>query len=157
MTIKSLIVAPVLSLVALTSFAGSYSTDTYSDDYSDSYAESYTETTVQIASMTKKIVTKVHTEMGDVYANGEGMTLYTFTKDIASGSNCYDGCAANWPPFYAKKDAKEWGAFTVITRTDGTYQWAYQEAPLYFWVGDQKKGDVNGHGIKNVWYVAAPK
>jgi len=157
MAIKSFIIAPVLSLVALTAFAGNYDYETYSDDYSDSYTEGYAEAPLQIAAMTKKIVTKVHTDMGDVYANSDGMTLYTFTKDTASSSNCYDGCAASWPPFHAKKDAKEWGEFTVISRTDGTYQWAYQEAPLYFWVGDQKKGDVNGHGIKNVWYVAAPK
>jgi len=27
------------------------------------------------------------------------MTLYTYAKDTADLSNCYDACATNWPPF----------------------------------------------------------
>jgi len=143
MSIKTVILAPIFALVALSAAAGSYSTDTSDNDYSSDSGKN-----------SQKVVMKVETNVGHVFANSEGKTLYTFTKDNASKSNCYGGCASNWPPFYAKKDAKEWGAFTVISRNDGTYQWAYQEAPLYFWVGDNKKGDVNGHGIQSVWYVA---
>ena len=38
---------------------------------------------------------------GKVYANAAGMTLYMFDKDAAGASNCYDACAAMWPPFKA--------------------------------------------------------
>ena len=103
-----------------------------------------------------RVVSKVNTSMGEVFATAQGMTLYTFTKDAASVSNCYDGCAASWPPFMAQANAETWGAFTVIKRDDGNYQWAYKNQPLYTWVGDRQQGDTNGHGINNVWYAAQP-
>jgi len=147
MFVKTAILIPLISLVALTSCAGSVKEASHSSGYSAAGSQK----------VTQKVVTKVETKAGYVFANSEGKTLYTFKKDGASASNCYDGCAASWPPFYATKDAKEWGAFTVIKRNDGSHQWAYQEAPLYFWVGDEKRGDVNGNGIKNVWWVASAK
>lgn len=97
---------------------------------------------------------KVNTQHGEVFTSKEGLTLYTFTKDRENESTCYDTCANNWPPLFAKEGAKEWGKFTVIERKDGTFQWAWNDKPLYTWVGDTKKGDTNGHGIGNVWYVA---
>ncbi|OZG70018.1 hypothetical protein BTA51_28230 [Hahella sp. CCB-MM4] len=103
-----------------------------------------------------RVVSKVNTSIGEVFATAKGMTLYTFTKDGASVSNCYDGCAGSWPPFLAKANAKTWGAFTVIERKDGTYQWAYKNQPLYTWVGDREQGDTTGHGVGKVWYAAQP-
>ena len=102
---------------------------------------------------TAKIVTKTDTQYGEVFATNAGLTLYTFTKDTAGTSNCYGGCAVNWPPFAASKEAKEWGAFTKVERNDGSLQWAYNNQPLYRWIGDQNKGDAFGQGVGNVWYV----
>ncbi|WP_020408617.1 COG4315 family predicted lipoprotein [Hahella ganghwensis] len=105
---------------------------------------------------TGRVVTKVNTSIGTVFANAQGMTLYTFTKDTADASNCYDGCTGSWPPFFAKADAKVWGEFSVIQRKDGTYQWAYKNQPLYTWVGDRQQGDTSGDGVGSVWYAAKP-
>ncbi|MGN6305865.1 MAG: hypothetical protein ACTHNH_13670, partial [Mesorhizobium sp.] len=33
-----------------------------------------------------------------IYTDANGMTLYTYDKDEAGKSNCYDKCATNWPP-----------------------------------------------------------
>ncbi|TGT48046.1 hypothetical protein EN813_051345, partial [Mesorhizobium sp. M00.F.Ca.ET.170.01.1.1] len=41
-----------------------------------------------------------------IYTDAKGMTLYTFDKDEKGKSNCYDKCAANWPPLKAKASAK---------------------------------------------------
>ena len=41
-------------------------------------------------------------------------------------------------------------------RTDGTFMWAHDGAPLYTWVGDSEKGDVSGEGMGGVWHVAKP-
>ena len=71
-------------------------------------------------------------------------------------SNCYDKCAANWPPLMASGDAKVVGDFTVVTRKDGSKQWALKGMPLYTWVKDTKPGDVTGDGFKDVWHVARP-
>lgn len=135
----------VLSALSSATYAGYY--DNNSND-KKSYGNNK-ETAVK----TSAVVSKVETSQGEVFANSEGKTLYTFTKDSQATSNCYGGCAASWPPFYAKKNAQEWGAFTVIERKDNTYQWAYNHQPLYTWVGDQKKGDTNGHGVNQVWFV----
>lgn len=98
-------------------------------------------------------------EVYDGVLVGEGdMTLYVFDKDApGSGrSACNGPCAENWPPFAASADAEPEGGFTVITRDDGAAQWAYQGRPLYYWVKDQKPGDMTGDGVKEVWHVARP-
>ncbi|MGM9514614.1 hypothetical protein ACS5PK_10215 [Roseateles sp. DB2] len=85
-----------------------------------------------------------------------GMTLYTFDKDSAGKSACNGPCASNWPPLMAAADAKAGGDWTVITRDDGSRQWAYKSKPLYYWVKDQKPGDRTGDGFNKVWRLATP-
>jgi predicted lipoprotein with Yx(FWY)xxD motif len=92
-----------------------------------------------------------------VLADAKMMTLYTFAKDQPGVSNCNDNCAKNWPPLAAAADAKPMGDWTVITRADGTKQWAYKGMPLYTWSKDAKPGDATGAGMGNgAWKVAAP-
>lgn len=86
-----------------------------------------------------------------------GMTLYTFDKDPAGGakSACSGPCATNWPPL--KADAStSMGDYSVLTREDGSKQWAYKGKPLYYWVKDQKAGDRTGEGVGGVWHIARP-
>jgi predicted lipoprotein with Yx(FWY)xxD motif len=45
---------------------------------------------------------------------------------------------------------------TIITRSDGSTQVAYDGAPLYTYAGDGKAGDANGQGSGGAWFVAAP-
>ena len=94
--------------------------------------------------------------MDGVLTNSAGMTLYTFDKDTAGGgkSVCNGPCAANWPPLLAVADAKARGDYSIITRDDGTKQWAYKGKPLYLWVKDSKPGDRTGDGFNNAWRVA---
>ena len=35
---------------------------------------------------------------GKIWTDEKGMTLYTFDKDEAGKTNCYDKCAVAWPP-----------------------------------------------------------
>lgn len=98
----------------------------------------------------------------EAYADGHariaaanGMTLYTFDKDSANTSNCYDGCAVSWPPYAAQAGATAPAAgFSVVQRRDGTSQWAKDGKPLYFWQGDRAPGDTTGDGVGGVWHVA---
>lgn len=101
-------------------------------------------------------VQTVSSAKGDVLAGENGMTLYTFKKDEAGKSNCYDKCAANWPPLTATAEDKPEGAYTIIDRTDGSKQWAKDGMPLYFWVKDEKKGDITGDGVGGNWDLAKP-
>ncbi|WP_234417115.1 COG4315 family predicted lipoprotein [Loktanella sp. Alg231-35] len=87
--------------------------------------------------------------------DANGMTLFTFDNDSAGQSNCYDSCAASWPPYLVDAGQKAPGAgFTQIERTDGMAQWAKDGAPLYLWVGDAAPGDATGDGVGGVWHIA---
>jgi predicted lipoprotein with Yx(FWY)xxD motif len=93
-----------------------------------------------------------------VLVGDNGMTLYTFDKDAANSgkSVCNGGCATNWPPLAASAGAKTEGAWSVITRDDGSKQWAYKGQPVYYWVKDKAVGDKTGDGVGGVWHVAKP-
>lgn len=96
------------------------------------------------------------TDKGKALVDAQGMTLYTFDKDSSGKSNCYDKCAANWPPLMAPAGAKAMGDWSVVPRTDGGAQWAYKGMPLYGWVKDTKPGETTGDGVGGAWHVAKP-
>ncbi len=89
-----------------------------------------------------------------VLTDANGMTLYTYDKDAAGVSNCYDDCAVNWPPAMAAADAAADGDFTLVDRKDGGKMWAHGGQPLYLWKNDAKPGDVTGDGVGGVWHTA---
>ncbi len=94
------------------------------------------------------------------YSNGwmtgeNGMTLYTFDKDVAGSgkSVCNGPCATNWPPFTAATNEPAGGDWSVVTRDDGSKQWAFSGKPLYFYAKDQKAGDVTGDNFNKAWHA----
>ena len=91
-----------------------------------------------------------------IMVGSDGMTLYTFDKDPAGSgkSVCNGPCAKNWPPLLAGANDKEGGYFSIITRDDGTKQWAYDGKPLYYFMKDAKPGDKTGDGFNGIWHVA---
>jgi len=92
-----------------------------------------------------------------VLADAKGMTLYTFGRDTEGKSNCNGQCAMNWPPLAAAAAAKSMGDWTVVTRDDGSMQWAYKGKPLYTFAKDAKPGDTTGNGAgNNNWHAAMP-
>jgi predicted lipoprotein with Yx(FWY)xxD motif len=93
-----------------------------------------------------------------VLVGPNGMTLYTFDKDAAGSgkSVCNGPCATNWPPLMASATDQASGDFTVITRDDGSKQWAVKGKPVYYWVKDSKPGDKTGDGVNKVWQTAKP-
>lgn len=96
------------------------------------------------------------TSKGKALVDAKGMTLYTFDRDAPGKSNCNGQCAQNWPPLMAEAGASASGDWSVVTRDDGSKQWAYKGKPLYLWVKDTKPGEVTGDGVNNVWHLATP-
>lgn len=94
--------------------------------------------------------------MGPILVDENGMTLYTFDKDEAGVTNCYEQCAVNWPPLMAEDGAMADGDWTLVDRTDGGMMWAYKGQPLYLWKDDHNPGDTTGDGVGGVWHVAVP-
>jgi predicted lipoprotein with Yx(FWY)xxD motif len=117
---------------------------------------------VALASATVALAQMAPTKIGDsakgkVLTNEQGMTLYVFDKDSPGRSACNGPCAANWPPLMASAGAMAMGDYIIITRNDGTKQWAYKGRPLYNWKNDKKPGDITGDGFLNgAWHIAQP-
>jgi len=98
--------------------------------------------------------------IGPYLVDANGMTLYYFKKDTVGVSNCSGGCLQNWPAFYAEQiivpSTINMADFGTITRADGTKQTTYKGWPLYYFFKDANRGDTNGQGVKDVWFVIDP-
>ena len=82
-----------------------------------------------------------------------GMTIYSFDKDVGGVSACYDACAAMWPAYVGKADDPLTEGWTLVKRADGKLQWAYDGKPMYFFASDKKAGDKGGDGMGGKWHV----
>ncbi len=98
---------------------------------------------------------------GNYLTDGQGNTLYYFRKDTPGQSNCSGGCLKAWPAFNAATvqvpSALNPSDFATITRADGSSQTTYKGYPLYYFVGDKKRGELAGQGLHRVWYVIDPR
>lgn len=96
---------------------------------------------------------------GKFLTGEDGKSLYMFTPDTATTSACNTGCVDSWPPFTlesgetVKGGDGVTGAFTMITRQDGSTQVVYAGHPLYYFSGDSAAGDTNGEGLNSKWYL----
>lgn len=91
--------------------------------------------------------------VGGILVGPEGMTLYTFGRDLPGASTCYRVCERLWPPLSASLDDEPVGDFTIIERLHGGLQWAIRGEPLYYWVNDRRPGDITGDNVNEVWFV----
>ena len=90
-----------------------------------------------------------------VLVDANGMTLYTYDKDVAGSgkSVCNGSCASLWPPAKAASADQASGAFAIVMRDDGSRQWSYKGKPIYTYQADQKPGDRQGDNVKDVWHI----
>jgi predicted lipoprotein with Yx(FWY)xxD motif len=96
------------------------------------------------AGIQAKEVTEPPTTVYTILGDAKGMTIYTFDKDVGGKSTCNGECAKFWLPVAAEADAKPMGAWTIITRDDGSKQWAYKNQPIYTFIKDTRVGDFDG-------------
>ncbi|MEL6524267.1 MAG: hypothetical protein AAFQ07_01030 [Chloroflexota bacterium] len=101
-------------------------------------------------------------ELGQFMVDAEGRTIYIFTEDSASVSNCSGDCLAAWPAVTVDSATAEIisdgisGEFGVIERSDtGEFQVTYNRQPLYTFIEDI--GATDGQGLGDVWFVARPQ
>ena len=90
------------------------------------------------------------TVLGHVLGAANGLTLYV-PENQSEPFVCSAECLEAWQPFEAPWGASDYGDFSVITRDDGVYQWAYKTKPLYRYMGDAERGDINGDGVDGIW------
>ena len=96
-------------------------------------------------------------------AGANGMTVYTFAKDVANSgtSACTGACITKWPALTVPAGSTPAGGSGVtgklgtITRSDDdSTQVTYNGLPLYFYSGDKAPGDANG--IYTGWSAVKP-
>jgi predicted lipoprotein with Yx(FWY)xxD motif len=98
-------------------------------------------------SLSKPTATKLPREQ-IVFANAEGLTLYTYAGDQPGKPTCVDACAEKWRPAIAPAAAQPVAGWSLIKRADGQQQWALNEKPLYTFVEDVDPGSVAGNSPK---------
>lgn len=104
---------------------------------------------------------------GGLLTTAEGKTLYARDKLVFNGtgghnsrggargnpmigraigtSGCDAQCEQTWIPLKAPADAQPSGYWSIVSRPDGSAQWAYQGYALYTFTGDKKPGDTIGN------------
>ena len=96
-------------------------------------------------------------------AGSNGMTVYTFTKDVKDSgkSACTGQCITIWPALTVADGATPSagagisGKLGTIKRDDdGKTQVTYNGLPLYFFHNDKAPGDANG--VYDMWEVVKP-
>lgn len=92
---------------------------------------------------------------GSYLTDSKGMTLYVYTLDERLKSKCDIMCQKTWRPFiydgvnldlYSDKLSQR---LNVLKRDDGSSQYAYGIKPLYYYINDNKPGDINGLATGN--------
>jgi len=91
-------------------------------------------------------ITQTDTEIGRVFVDEDGMTLYTYRGDERYRPHCLGSCSAAWPPFIANRlsacDVNNIHNWSLITRSDGQSQWALDGRPLYRSAKDAAPGEI---------------
>lgn len=101
------------------------------------------------------------TGLGDTLLDGSGRAVYLFDNDKDGVSSCYEACANAWPPLVVEGEpvageGVDPAKLGTIERTDGAMQVTYAGHPLYHFAGDENPGDINGHGMNDVWWLLRP-
>ena len=152
--------ALVLVIVAIIAFVAWYVFHTKSNT-DTSYGNTATTDTVlpkaaksKTATAATIVATKTDSKLGKYLADANGWALYTYGSDTSGVSNCSGTCLTNWPIYKATVTTGLPTNVTVITRSDGTSQYAYKGMPLYTFSSDSV-GKVTGDGVSN-FSVAKP-
>lgn len=94
------------------------------------------------------------TSLGDVLVDGDGRTLYLFTKDEGETSTCTGGCASAWPALMVDgPPVAGTGVDEAQLGTNAAGQVTYGGRPLYRYAQDAEAGDVTGQGVGGVWFA----
>lgn len=81
-------------------------------------------------------------------------TLYVYHDASSAGPACDAECTRTWVPLKAPMMASGRNDWSVVTREDGTRQWAYKGNALYRFAGDWNPGETMGHREEGPWRAA---
>jgi predicted lipoprotein with Yx(FWY)xxD motif len=99
-----------------------------------------------------KVELKVLKRNASFLTDTQGMSLYTFDKDVLNKSNCDAECQKIWPLFTGTGGAE--GSDLTTPENDHIN---YRKHQLYYFVKDKVEADVLGNNVKNVWHLVHAK
>jgi len=124
----------------------------------------FTASAMSSAAQSRSTVTVGSSSYGRILFDGQGFTLYAFTKDAGRRSSCSGACAKAWPPYIVRRRASaavgvKSRLLGTIKRSDGKLQVTYAGRPLYYYVGDTKSLQVLCQDVSEfggLWLVVRP-
>ncbi|OGE80633.1 MAG: hypothetical protein A2660_00800 [Candidatus Doudnabacteria bacterium RIFCSPHIGHO2_01_FULL_45_18] len=153
--IGSVIVAILLILVAAYFYLGPKLQTT------ENPSNNQAQTNSSLPSTTTGIIKSASSSLGNYLTDSHSRTLYTSSADKPGVSNCIDQCLVNWPPYpydgktdLSKMSGEIYKPLGKIQRNNGTWQYTYNNQPLYYYKGETKVGDTKGNGLNNgAWSI----
>jgi predicted lipoprotein with Yx(FWY)xxD motif len=95
-----------------------------------------------------------NTDVGKIVVNGNGFTVYMFTRDRRNKDNCkkVGGCLSIWPPVTSTGKAIAGAGINPkligsIKLSTGVRQVTYNGRPLYTYIGDTQRGQTSYIGL----------
>ena len=84
------------------------------------------------------VITTASSDYGVMLFDQKGQAIYLFDKEKTARAECYDRCAAAWPPVLTKGSARaagdvRAGLLSTTTRAGGRVQVTYGGHPLYYY------------------------
>jgi predicted lipoprotein with Yx(FWY)xxD motif len=108
-------------------------------------------------------ITAASSEFGEVLWGPDRQVVYIWEREPSATAECYDDCAAAWPPVLTTGDPVaagevDPGLLGTTTRRDGSTQVTYSGHPLYYYAhegpGEVKCHNISTHG--GLWWVVTP-
>jgi predicted lipoprotein with Yx(FWY)xxD motif len=108
-------------------------------------------------------VTTDASDFGPMLFDTRGQAIYLFDRETTAEPDCYDECAAAWPPVLTTGEPTAAGdartdLLGTTERDDGSVQVTYAGHPLYFYA-HEGPGQVLCHDVTEfggVWLVVTP-
>lgn len=88
--------------------------------------------------------------------DGQGYSLYTLSL-----GECAGDCLKEWLPLLVTGklvagDGVVEQKLGIAALGDGSRQVTYGNLPLFYYIGDSRPGDTNGHGLDGQWFLGRP-
>ena len=102
-------------------------------------------------------------QFGEVLFDGERQAIYYFDMERTERSECYEDCAAAWPPVLTEGEPLAGGGaesklLGTTERNDGTTQVTYDGRPLYYYA-HEGPGQLLCHNVDEfggLWLAVQP-
>ena len=94
-------------------------------------------------------------KLGSILVDGNGRSLYLFTKDQGTTTACTGQCVSYWPALMASGQLRAGSGLDPTQLASANGQVTYAGHLLYYYVGDKNPDDATGTSVAS-WFAVAP-